>query len=105
MNWKSCLEFVLPIYIERSEKTAQFNFLLSNKDIILVLFQLHDQLILLRYSNGCFLLDWQMFCFLSIDNITIPSKTGRGVLKRVSEVFDCWFESGRFVDFDHDTIL
>ncbi|KAF7727407.1 isoleucine--tRNA ligase [Apophysomyces ossiformis] len=30
----------------------------------------------------------------SIDHITIPSKTGRGVLRRVSEVFDCWFESG-----------
>ncbi|CAG8524758.1 10793_t:CDS:10, partial [Scutellospora calospora] len=29
-----------------------------------------------------------------IDNITIPSKKGRGVLKRVEEVFDCWFESG-----------
>ncbi|KAH7729468.1 isoleucyl-tRNA synthetase [Aphelenchoides avenae] len=30
----------------------------------------------------------------SVDQLTIPSKTGRGVLKRVSEVFDCWFESG-----------
>lgn len=30
----------------------------------------------------------------SIDHITIPSTTGRGVLKRVPEVFDCWFESG-----------
>ncbi|XP_031549058.1 isoleucine--tRNA ligase, cytoplasmic-like [Actinia tenebrosa] len=30
----------------------------------------------------------------SVDDITIPSKTGRGVLRRVSEVFDCWFESG-----------
>lgn len=30
----------------------------------------------------------------SIDDITIPSKTGKGVLKRVEEVFDCWFESG-----------
>lgn len=29
-----------------------------------------------------------------IDSITIPSKTGRGVLRRVDEVFDCWFESG-----------
>ncbi|KFA78228.1 hypothetical protein S40288_02651 [Stachybotrys chartarum IBT 40288] len=29
-----------------------------------------------------------------IDNITIPSKQGKGVLKRVEEVFDCWFESG-----------
>lgn len=30
----------------------------------------------------------------SIDHITIPSKTGRGVLRRIEEVFDCWFESG-----------
>jgi isoleucyl-tRNA synthetase len=30
-----------------------------------------------------------------IDHITIPSKTGKGVLKRIDEVFDCWFESGR----------
>ena len=29
-----------------------------------------------------------------IDDITIPSKQGKGVLRRVSEVFDCWFESG-----------
>ncbi|ORY04507.1 isoleucyl-tRNA synthetase [Basidiobolus meristosporus CBS 931.73] len=29
-----------------------------------------------------------------IDSITIPSKTGRGVLRRIEEVFDCWFESG-----------
>ena len=30
----------------------------------------------------------------NIDHLTIPSKTGRGELKRVTEVFDCWFESG-----------
>ncbi|KAK9448268.1 tRNA synthetases class I-domain-containing protein [Limtongia smithiae] len=30
----------------------------------------------------------------SIDAITIPSKQGKGVLRRVEEVFDCWFESG-----------
>lgn len=30
----------------------------------------------------------------SIDDITIPSKEGKGELRRVSEVFDCWFESG-----------
>jgi len=30
----------------------------------------------------------------SIDLITIPSKQGKGVLRRVPEVFDCWFESG-----------
>ncbi|KAG0675648.1 isoleucine--tRNA ligase [Kluyveromyces marxianus] len=30
----------------------------------------------------------------TIDKITIPSKMGKGVLKRVEEVFDCWFESG-----------
>ncbi len=29
-----------------------------------------------------------------VDNITIPSKQGKGVLRRVPEVFDCWFESG-----------
>lgn len=29
-----------------------------------------------------------------IDHITIPSKKGKGQLKRVEEVFDCWFESG-----------
>jgi isoleucyl-tRNA synthetase len=29
-----------------------------------------------------------------IDHITIPSKQGKGVLRRTEEVFDCWFESG-----------
>ncbi|KAG6918537.1 Isoleucine--tRNA ligase, cytoplasmic [Tephrocybe rancida] len=29
-----------------------------------------------------------------IDHITIPSQKGKGQLKRVDEVFDCWFESG-----------
>ncbi|KAH7911972.1 tRNA synthetases class I-domain-containing protein [Hygrophoropsis aurantiaca] len=29
-----------------------------------------------------------------VDGITIPSKQGKGVLKRTEEVFDCWFESG-----------
>lgn len=29
-----------------------------------------------------------------IDHITIPSKMGKGDLKRIEEVFDCWFESG-----------
>lgn len=29
-----------------------------------------------------------------IDKITIPSKQGKGQLKRIEEVFDCWFESG-----------
>jgi isoleucyl-tRNA synthetase len=33
-------------------------------------------------------------CVFSVDHLTIPSKKGKGVLKRVSEVFDCWFESG-----------
>jgi isoleucyl-tRNA synthetase len=32
-----------------------------------------------------------------IDHITIPSRQGKGPLKRVEEVFDCWFESGRCV--------
>jgi isoleucyl-tRNA synthetase len=30
----------------------------------------------------------------NVDHITIPSKKGKGVLKRIPEVFDCWFESG-----------
>ncbi|KAJ6251023.1 isoleucine--tRNA ligase [Anaeramoeba flamelloides] len=30
----------------------------------------------------------------NIDHITIQSKKGNGVLRRVEEVFDCWFESG-----------
>ncbi|KAL1007813.1 hypothetical protein UPYG_G00091930 [Umbra pygmaea] len=30
----------------------------------------------------------------SIDQLTIPSRCGKGVLRRVTEVFDCWFESG-----------
>ena len=30
-----------------------------------------------------------------IDHLTIPSKMGKGQLKRIPEVFDCWFESGR----------
>lgn len=29
-----------------------------------------------------------------IDDITIPSQKGKGELKRIEEVFDCWFESG-----------
>jgi len=29
-----------------------------------------------------------------IDDLTIPSKEGRGDLRRIEEVFDCWFESG-----------
>ncbi|KAJ2013960.1 isoleucine--tRNA ligase [Coemansia sp. S680] len=30
----------------------------------------------------------------SIDHLTIPSRQGKGVLRRVDEVLDCWFESG-----------
>jgi len=29
-----------------------------------------------------------------VDEITIPSKMGKEPLRRVEEVFDCWFESG-----------
>lgn len=29
-----------------------------------------------------------------IDNLTIPSKLGKKPLRRIEEVFDCWFESG-----------
>ncbi|NXK96077.1 SYIC protein, partial [Formicarius rufipectus] len=30
----------------------------------------------------------------SVDELTIPSRAGKGSLRRVPEVFDCWFESG-----------
>lgn len=30
----------------------------------------------------------------SVDKILIPSRMGKGMLRRVDEVFDCWFESG-----------
>ena len=30
----------------------------------------------------------------SIDHLTIESKQGKGKLRRIEEVFDCWFESG-----------
>lgn len=30
----------------------------------------------------------------SVDQITIPSRMGKGVLRRIEAVFDCWFESG-----------
>ncbi|NXE65755.1 SYIC protein, partial [Calcarius ornatus] len=30
----------------------------------------------------------------SIDGLRIPSRCGKGALRRVPEVFDCWFESG-----------
>lgn len=30
----------------------------------------------------------------SVDDLTIPSQQGKGTLKRIPEVFDCWFESG-----------
>lgn len=29
-----------------------------------------------------------------VDNLTIESKLGKGKLKRIDDVFDCWFESG-----------
>lgn len=29
-----------------------------------------------------------------VDQITIPSQKGKGELRRIEEVFDCWFESG-----------
>ena len=29
-----------------------------------------------------------------VDNLTIPSKMGKGPLRRIDDVFDCWFESG-----------
>jgi len=39
------------------------------------------------------------FSIRRIDDITIPAADGKGELKRVDEVFDCRFESGRSEDF------
>lgn len=30
----------------------------------------------------------------NVDCLTIPSRQGKGTLRRIEEVFDCWFESG-----------
>jgi len=44
------------------------------------------------YYYDCFFSHFQL---ISVDDLKIPSKTKPGTfLKRVSEVFDCWFESG-----------
>jgi isoleucyl-tRNA synthetase len=46
----------------------------------------------------------------AIDEITIPSKQGKGLLRRIPEVFDCWFESGsmpyasRHYPFEEDSV-
>jgi isoleucyl-tRNA synthetase len=46
----------------------------------------------------------------AIDGITIPSKHGKGQLRRIPEVFDCWFESGsmpyasRHYPFEEDSV-
>lgn len=34
-----------------------------------------------------------------VDDITIPSKRGKGVLRRVDEIFDCWFVSPTILSF------
>ncbi len=45
-----------------------------------------------------------------IDEITIPSRQGKGQLRRIPEVFDCWFESGsmpyasRHYPFEKDSV-
>lgn len=46
------------------------------------------------YSGSKFHLT-SLFLIYSIDKLTIPSvRPGMPPLKRVTEVFDCWFESG-----------
>ena len=38
-----------------------------------------------------------------VDGITIPSKKGKGVLRRVEEIFDCWFVQFHPLNPRHDT--
>lgn len=45
-------------------------------------------------QQSYFLFPFSSFRLASIDALTIPSRCGKGVLRRVTEVFDCWFESG-----------
>lgn len=41
-----------------------------------------------------------------VDGITIPSRQGKGVLRRVDEMFDCWFVLCLFwKDIEIDTVL
>lgn len=53
-----------------------------------------------RFQIAAFLLHSHDFllllfvCFDSVDGLTIPSRRGKGELRRIPEVFDCWFESG-----------
>ena len=49
--------------------------------------------IFLRDTNVLVITPGGDLCF-SVDVLTIPSRCGKGDLHRVSEVFDCWFESG-----------
>ena len=44
----------------------------------------------LRELSGYDEIDWTDIHRDKVDNITIPSKKGKGVLRRVEEVFDCW---------------
>lgn len=46
------------------------------------------------YITIFYILTHLLFYLHSIDHLTIPSKQGKGVLRRIEEVFDCWFESG-----------
>lgn len=73
-NWRNLVEFhPSPISTERGERERE-----------------RERERAIRGQKMDPLLTW----LFSIDHITIPSKTGRGVLRRVEEVFDCWFESG-----------
>lgn len=47
-----------------------------------------------RYCCRLFQHLFPHFPLPSIDGLTIPSRCGKGTLRRITEVFDCWFESG-----------
>lgn len=78
--------------------TFEMQFLLYHRKCMLLWLRMYflQSLIIINVKLGFFnfLKDVLIILFSSVDHITIPSHGGKGVLRRVSEVFDCWFESG-----------
>ncbi|PKU36303.1 isoleucine--trna cytoplasmic [Limosa lapponica baueri] len=66
----------IPLWVSEDFEETVYHFKLSN---------LND------FVSGEFV---NLFLSYSIDHLTIPSRCGKGLLRRVPEVFDCWFESG-----------
>ena len=102
-NWKNFLVKKSLTCIVNSKQATTFFITLN---IIPVRLGLSVRKILRKKDLGSFcrtiftfviVISFWLFSSFSVDEITIPSQQGKGQLRRVPEVFDCWFESGRFV--------